>query len=162
MHICFLNFVFPDSKHHESQVEENQGNRQGVREYIWDWHTEMPHSSLQQSWNIPALLPQKPSELSWQNVLVILSSSQPAMPQLSQVNAVIIKFPKHTHSPTHNTDETQQKHYYLTDCLDCQYPNIFRLSISQSWRHELPFHPAATFTWCLFPKHWIPCLESVG
>lgn len=29
MHICFLNFVFPDSKHHESQVEENQGDRVG-------------------------------------------------------------------------------------------------------------------------------------
>lgn len=30
----------------------------GGGEYIWDWHTEMPHSSSQQSWNIPASLPQ--------------------------------------------------------------------------------------------------------
>lgn len=44
----------------------------------------------------------KPSELSGQNVLVILSSSQPAMLQLSQVNPAIIKIPQLTAMMKHN------------------------------------------------------------
>lgn len=109
MHICFLNLVFPDSKHHESQVEHNQGNGaggEGVYCGIEKCHIQFYNRAETSQLRYLS----KPSELSWQNVLVILSASQPAMPQLSQVNPAIIKIPKkHSAPPTYNNDETEQK-----------------------------------------------------
>lgn len=55
MHICFLNLVFPDSKHYESQVEHNKGNEVGgegvylrlaYRNATFNFTTELKHPSF--------------------------------------------------------------------------------------------------------------------
>lgn len=96
MHICFLNFCISWLK--ASRKSSGRESGQGAGGSIFETDIQKCHIQVHSRAETSQLhYLSKSSELRWQNVFVLLSSSQAAMPQLLQVNPVIIKIPKHPH-----------------------------------------------------------------
>lgn len=78
MHICFLNFVFPDSKHQESQVEKRQLGgveiylRLAYRNATFKFTGELKHPSF-----VISVSPQNSADRMYE--LSCLTHSQPCL-----------------------------------------------------------------------------------